>query len=341
MSDFLPERGSLLDRRLPLFPDSTTLERGDLAIAGCSLEDLARQYGTPLYLYDRLTLDAAVEAYRGALGRYYPGESSLTYAGKAYLCTALAQWAGQQGLVVDCTGAGEMKMAAAGGLGREQILVHGVNKSPADLQMALEHRPGRWSSITWMSYKRLTDLYRTKPEPFPELWLRLRPGAAPDTHSYLQTGQEVSKFGMHAVEVLKAAEICQQNDLPLTGLHFHLGSQMRDATPIAAALETALSVMAAIRDATGIVLKEICPGGGLGVAYHKDDLPAPRYRCRGAHAGGKAGGRLPAAPPAPAAAGARTRAQHCSPGGGVPVPGRGGQTGGRAALADPGRRPGR
>jgi diaminopimelate decarboxylase len=274
MSDFLPERGSLLDRRLPLFPDSTTLERGDLAIAGCALEDLARQYGTPLYLYDRLTLDAAVEAYRDALGRYYPGESSLTYAGKAYLCTALAQWARQQGLVVDCTGAGEMGMAAAGGLGREQILVHGVNKSPAELQMAIENA-GTLVVDHLDELQTLTNLYRAKPEPFPELWLRLRPGAAPETHSYLQTGQEVSKFGMHAVEALKAAEICQQNNLPLTGLHFHLGSQMRDATPIAAALETALSVMAAIRDATGIVLKEICPGGGLGVAYDKDDLPHP------------------------------------------------------------------
>jgi diaminopimelate decarboxylase len=274
MSDFLPERGSLSERRLPLFPDGTTLEHGDLVIAGCSLEDLAREYGTPLYLYDRLTLDAAVEAYRGALARYYPGESSLTYAGKAYLCTALAQWAGQQGLMVDCTGVSEMLMAAAGGLGRKQILVHGVNKSTVDLQMALA-QAGKLVIDHLAELERLADLYQTKTDPFPELWLRLRPGAAPNTHSYLQTGQEVSKFGMHAVEVLKAAEICQQNDLPLTGLHFHLGSQMRDATPIAAALETALSMMAAIRDATGIELKEICPGGGLGVAYHKDDLPHP------------------------------------------------------------------
>jgi diaminopimelate decarboxylase len=101
MSDFLPDRGSLLDRRLPLFPDSVTIEQNSLWIAGCSLEDLARQHGTPLYLYDRLTLDAAVDAYLHALQSYYPGESDLTYAGKAYLSTALAQWAGQKGIMVD------------------------------------------------------------------------------------------------------------------------------------------------------------------------------------------------------------------------------------------------
>ncbi len=274
MSDYLPERGSLLDRRLPLFPDSTTIERGSLAIAGCSLEDLARQFGTPLYVYDRLTLDRTVDTYRSALRSYYPGENSLIYAGKAFLCTALAQWVGQQGIIVACSSKGEITISLAGGLQPAQILLHGVNKSLADLQMALDHA-GTLVVDNLTELQTLVSLYQSRPGSFPDLWLRLRPGTAAETHSYMQTGQIASKFGMDVGELLQAAEICRQNSLPLAGLHFHLGSQMRDATPVARALETTVGIMAAIRVNSGIELTTICPGGGLGVAYHKDDLPHP------------------------------------------------------------------
>ena len=274
MSDFLPERGSPLERRLPLFPDSTTIEQGGLAIAGCSLEELARQYGTPLYVYDRLTLDTTVDAYRTALMSYYPGENSLMYAGKAFLCTALAQWLGYQGIPVACSSKGEIAISMAGGLQPAQILLHGVNKSMADLQMALDHA-GALVVDNLTELQTLVRLYQIKPESFPDLWLRMRPGTAPETHSYLQTGQVVSKFGMDLGELLQSAEICRQNSLPLTGLHFHLGSQMRDAAPVARAVEMAAGIMAAIRVNSGIELTSICPGGGLGVAYHRDDLPHP------------------------------------------------------------------
>jgi diaminopimelate decarboxylase len=124
---------ALLERRLELFPGSTRLEesahRSYLSIGGCDLSLLAERFGTPLYLYDRTTLDSAVNSYRYSLQRHYPAESGLTYAGKAFLCKALAQWAAGQGLWLDCSSAGEIAIA-----GRryppEHILVHGVNKSP-------------------------------------------------------------------------------------------------------------------------------------------------------------------------------------------------------------------
>ena len=133
-----------LEKRLGLFPVTTRLESSAaeegpsrLTIGGCSLEDLAEQYGTPLYLYDQMTLDQAVEGYWKALAAYYPGATGITYAGKAFLCTALAQWAQRQGLWLDCTGVGELAIAAAANVPRNQVLVHGVNKSQADLNTAL------------------------------------------------------------------------------------------------------------------------------------------------------------------------------------------------------------
>src|SRR5688572_281546 len=125
-------RSQIADR-LALFSDSTRIQNGSLFIAGQALTTLADKYGTPLYLYDRATLDAAVMEYGTALRNYYPAPSRITYAGKAFLCKALATWTQTHDLFVDCTGEGEIAIAVAGGVPGENILVHGVNKSVADL----------------------------------------------------------------------------------------------------------------------------------------------------------------------------------------------------------------
>ena len=125
--------------RLALFPDSTRIQNDSLFIAGHALASLADRYQTPLYIYDRATMDACVVAYKGALKEYYPGPSEITYAGKAFLCKAIAQWTQEHKLWLDCTGEGEIAIAVAGNVPREHILVHGVNKSPADLKSAFRH----------------------------------------------------------------------------------------------------------------------------------------------------------------------------------------------------------
>src|SRR5215217_559276 len=125
--------------RLKLFPDSASVQNDSLCIAGHDLASLAADYGTPLYVYDRSTLDASVAEYRSALKKYYPAPSRITYAGKAFLCKAIASWAQAQDLLVDCTGEGEIAIAVAANVERQSILVHGVNKSVGDLKSAIEH----------------------------------------------------------------------------------------------------------------------------------------------------------------------------------------------------------
>jgi hypothetical protein len=96
--------------RLELFPESTEIRQtaagGQLSIGGWDLAELAQRFGTPLYLYDQVTLKAAVAAYQQALAKFYPAETGITYAGKAFLCPALARWVKSQGLWLDCTGKG-------------------------------------------------------------------------------------------------------------------------------------------------------------------------------------------------------------------------------------------
>jgi diaminopimelate decarboxylase len=255
--------------RLSLFPDTTRITDNGLTIAGCDLAALAAQHATPLYLYDRLTLDACATQYREALSRYYPAKSGFTYAGKAWLCLAIAQWTQQHSLWLDCTGQGEIAIAVAAGVPPQHIVVHGVNKSPADLAAALRHA-GTIVVDNLTELERLVSLAAGRT--LPDLWLRFQPGVAVETHTHIQTGQTGSKFGMDRSEILQAAGLCRQHALPLRGLHFHLGSQLRDPAPLGPAISRVLDLAVEMGFAGEWTLS---PGGGWGVAYHEDDLPQP------------------------------------------------------------------
>jgi len=245
-----------------------------LTIAGLDLSGLAEQFGTPLYLYDRASLEAALGEYRLSLEHHYPGDSGITYAGKAFLCTAMAQWVSWQGLTLDCTGAGELHIAAAGGVPRQSILVHGVNKSDQDLAAATR-LAGTIVVDNTNELQRLIRLYQSGIQPFPALWLRLKPGMAVDTHVYTQTGQHDSKFGMDLEEASGALQTCLQEKLPLTGLHFHLGSHFHEPSPLRAALMAVLDFIDLARSQEHWLPQVLCVGGGWGVPYHEDDLPHP------------------------------------------------------------------
>ncbi len=265
--------------RIALFPITTKIEPAAggtrLSIAGQDLSELADQYGTPLYIYDQVTLDAMVAEYRSELAKYYPGSWGITYAGKAFLCLAMAQWIQQNDLWVDCTGAGEIYVACAGGVERSKILVHGVNKSLSDLQAAIE-QAGTIVVDNPTELERLSILFQEhKSAHLPELWLRIRPGMAVDTHAYTQTGQNDSKFGFSLEETRQAIDTCIERKLPLTGLHFHLGSHFHDPAPLSFALVAVLDLVVDAHRRSGWLPDVICPGGGWAVAYHEDELPHP------------------------------------------------------------------
>ncbi len=269
---------SLLSQRLALFPLTTEVAVGPaggsaLAIGGCDLAGLAAQYGTPLYIFDVATLDAAVQEYSVALRTTYPGEAGITYAGKAFLCRAMARWAYQHDLCVDCTGIGEIAVAVAAGLPRSRIVVHGVNKSLADLTAAVAHA-GVIVVDNQSELERLAPLLR-QAEEAPFLWLRVRPGVAVATHAYRQTGQSDSKFGMDPQQVLDAVSFCQAQGLPLSGIHFHQGSHFHEPAPIGPALATVLDLIEELHGQSGWTPDVLSPGGGWGVPYHEDDLPHP------------------------------------------------------------------
>ncbi len=264
---------TVISRRLALFPDTTQIIDRALTIGGIDVMSLAREYGTPLYLYDRATMDASVTAYRAALQQYYPGEAQITYAGKAFLCTAIGEWIREQGVWADCTGEGEIDIAVRAKVGREAILVHGVNKSGNDLQSALVHA----GTVVVDHLSEVEKLAKAAGERRPDVWLRFLPGVAVATHhTHTQTGQHGSKFGMTAAEMAEAAEACKRHGLPLKGIHFHQGSNFRDPAPLRGAILAALDLAREL--GLGEQQWHFCPGGGWSVAYHEDELPQPDIR---------------------------------------------------------------
>ena len=278
--DDVPGRDSPLSTRLQLFPITVQVEDGQnsksLSIAGLSLNKLAEQYSTPLYLYDQATLDADLDAYLHSLHRHYPGSSGITYAGKAFLDLAMAQWVKWRQISLDCSSVGEMYIASQAGLPRQQVVSHGANKSDADLQFALQYA-GSLVVDNITELNRLIGLHaRIVPDPtlnFPDIWLRFKPGVSVQTHSHIQTGQPDSKFGLDAQEFIQAVGLCLKHNLPLKGLHFHLGSHLHTSQPLVTALEIAIDLMQECQRQTGWLPTVICPGGGWGVPYHEADLP--------------------------------------------------------------------
>jgi diaminopimelate decarboxylase len=266
------------ESRLALFPDTTTILNNALHIAGQELAGLAEKFGTPLYVYDRATMDGAVSRYKAALKAHYAGSSFITYAGKAFLCTAFARWADQNGLWIDCTGEAEIGAAVAAHVPASGIVVHGVNKSVPDLDFAVRHA----ATLVVDNMDELHRLavvlesgrgYRRSRTTLESIWLRLQPGFSVSTHhSHTQTGQSGSKFGISPAEMLQAAKEARAGGLPVDGIHFHLGSNFRETSPLIGAIDSALDL------AKKIGLTEpwhFSPGGGWGVAYRDEELPGP------------------------------------------------------------------
>jgi diaminopimelate decarboxylase len=258
-----------------LWPDTATTTTAHLVLGGCDVLHLVHQYGTPLYVLDHATLEHTAQRYCHAL-QMYPGTSSVHYAGKALLNTAVAQLVNALGLGLDCVSLGEVAVARHAGIDLQHVHLHGNAKSRRELAQALDWGVGRVVVDSLDELAALDELTRDRAAPQPVL-LRLNPGVDVHTHAHIQTGQLDSKFGL-PIETGMAAEAVERTlaapGLSLLGLHAHLGSQIANTEPLALGIERLLDFASAMREAHGWQMRELSPGGGLAVPYRVGD-PAP------------------------------------------------------------------
>lgn len=225
---FLPEdiNASPNQQILPL--TAQVNDKDCLAVGGCDVTDLVRKYGSPLYILDEFTLRAACQQYQDAWQTYYPGESLVIYASKAWNCLAICNIVTSEGLGVDVVSAGELLTAIAAGAQPSNIYFHGNNKSVAELTLAIEHGCNIVVD-NWWEIETLTKLASGQPVP---VMLRLTPGIECHTHEYIRTGHLDSKFGFDPNSIDELFQyLSEQPSLRCIGLHAHIGSQIFEQQP--------------------------------------------------------------------------------------------------------------
>jgi diaminopimelate decarboxylase len=255
---------------LSLLPASATVDaEGRASIGGCDLVELAREYGTPLYVYDENEIRARARAYRAHFG------DGVAYASKAFLCTAMARLVRDEGLHIDVATGGELFVALNAGFPADRIMFHGNNKSEAELRTALDEGVGRIAVDSDAEIARLEALVAAGHRS-PRVHVRVRPGVEAHTHEYIETGTEDSKFGfgLDNGEALAAARrIVEGGTLQLAGIHCHIGSHVFRLDSFTRAVDKMVGLIDAIEAETGATLDELNLGGGLGVRYLPEDAP--------------------------------------------------------------------
>jgi diaminopimelate decarboxylase len=240
-----------------VFPLGSRLNaRGRLEVGGCDVVELAREFGTPAYVYAEDDMRARARAYTEAF-RSRTDHFEVIYAGKAFPTAAVFRLFAHAGLSADVASGGELHLALAGGFDPARVYMHGNNKSQAELDYAIEQGVGHIVVDSFDEIERL----RGRPQ---RVLLRVTPGIKPSTHSYIQTGQVDSKFGFAVEDVPRAVEACGDAGLELCGLHAHIGSQIFEL----GAFERIAEVLANLGEWPLLNL-----GGGLGIAYTTADAP--------------------------------------------------------------------
>lgn len=245
-----------------VWPGSAEVADGVLAaVGGVAVEDLAERWGTPLYVLDTAEVEARARRYTAALGP----DVDVYYASKALCVTQVLRLVRDAGLGVDVASAGELATALAAGVPGERILLHGNNKSTAELRMALDAGVGRIVVDSLDEVERLRAIGRPA-----TVLLRLTPGILSSTHAYVATASDDQKFGLSIARGLASQAVGRIATVPhlrLAGLHVHMGSNITSGEDFARGIAT----IAGFATAVGMDLAELNLGGGLGIAYTPED----------------------------------------------------------------------
>jgi diaminopimelate decarboxylase len=240
------------------------------------LETLAREYDTPLFVYDEDDLRRRCREYVT-----YFGEGNVAYAGKAFLCTAMARLVAEEGLHLDVATGGELQVALRAGFPAERIVFHGNNKSTEELEQALSAGVGRVVADSFDELDRLERLASGRSASSTVL-VRVTPGVEAHTHEFIETGTVDSKFGFttrDGVALDAVRRVVESPGLRFGGLHCHIGSMIERLDAYARAVAIVVELCRDIEESTGTRVEELNMGGGLASRYLATDpvMPVAEY----------------------------------------------------------------
>ncbi len=246
---------------------------GHLTFAGVDTVEMAKKYGTPLYLMDENKIREHIRTYKTAMAKYFGEGSVPEFASKAFSAKQIYRIAAEEGIHIDAVSQGEIFTAFKADFPMENCFFHGNNKSDADLSFAIEKGVGY---IVIDSEDELNALNRIAGEKgiVQKALLRISPGIDPHTHKKIATGSVDSKFGV-AIETGQARELTEKalkcESIKLLGFHCHIGSQIFESEPFVTAADIMFSFMADIKNDLGLTAEILNLGGGFGVRYTESD----------------------------------------------------------------------
>ncbi|MFF2482105.1 diaminopimelate decarboxylase [Paenibacillus sp. NPDC058071] len=257
--------------------------QGHLEIGGVDTTELAQQFGTPLYIVDealvRQRASEYVEAFKASGLKF-----QVAYASKAFSVMAMCVIAEQEGLSLDVVSDGELYTALQAGFPAERIHFHGNNKTPEEINTALEAGIGCFVVDNFTELHLLNALAAEKGQTV-KILLRITPGVEAHTHEYISTGQQDSKFGFdlaNGAAKQAISEAIKLANLDVLGVHSHIGSQIFEVDGFRAAVDKVAEFAVQIRDELGLTFKVINLGGGFGIRYVEGDTPLPVSKYVGA-----------------------------------------------------------
>ncbi len=249
-------------------------DRGHLEIGGCDSTELAKKYGTPLYVYDEALIREKCRAFVQAFE-----ESGfafqVAYASKAFCTVAMCQLVQEEGLSLDVVSSGELYTALQAGFPPEKIHFHGNNKLPEEVAFGLDANIGCFVADNFYELDMLNRLAAERGRKV-EVLLRLTPGVEAHTHDYISTGQQDSKFGFDIAsgQAMEAIKLClQYESIELLGLHSHIGSQIFETNGFVMAIDRLIALLAQVKNELGFEGKVLNVGGGFGIRYVEEDTP--------------------------------------------------------------------
>ncbi len=270
--NYLPPNAANASPNQYILPLSAKInDRDCLEVGGCDVTELVQKFGSPLYILDEAAVRTACRQYREAWQMYYPGQSLVIYASKAWNCLAVCAIVDSEGLGIDVVSGGEILTAARAGISAEKTYFHGNNKSIAELELAIG-RDCRIVADNWLELENIATIAAATGKNIPVM-IRLTPGIECHTHEYIRTGHLDSKFGFDPNQLDEVFTwLSKQSQITCIGVHAHIGSQIFEQQPhkdLAGVMvdwyKLALS--------HGLPISEINVGGGLGIKYTEADDP--------------------------------------------------------------------